>query len=111
MPRAKRNSCEPLLASPLPSPIARRILHDPADQLAERAAAMGGKLGHKRRRRHAWLGIDLKADHFPRAFWPVVEAKVGATDPTAAQCPMSRQGQLLYQLVNIWFKRRRKHVN
>src|SRR4029077_20127372 len=88
-----------------------RILHDPARELAERAASMSGKLGHKRCRRHARLGIDLKTDHFPRAFWPVVEAKVGATDPTAAQCPMSRHGQLLYQLLTIWFKRRREDVN
>ena len=63
---------------------------------------MSRKLGHERRGRHAWLGIDLKTDHFPLAAAPVVESEVGTADPTAAQCPMSRQGQLLYQLVNIW---------
>src|SRR5215470_5760099 len=92
MPRARRASCDPrLLICPFRgSAIARRVLHDPFDQLAEGAAAMGGELGHERRPCHSGLGVDLKADQFPRALWPVVVAKVGATDPTAAQCPMSR---------------------
>src|SRR4029079_18029976 len=84
------------------SAIARFILQDPAHQLTERPAAMRRKLGHERGRRHSGLGVDLKTDQFPRAVGPVVETKVGTTDPAAAQCPMGRQGQLLYQLVNIW---------
>src|SRR5215469_13112565 len=88
------------LIAPTASAAGRGVLHHPLHQLIERDARIGSKFRHERGLGHAGLGIDLKADQLSRP--PIVVAKVGAADPTAAERVMRSQSQSSDLLVNIW---------
>jgi hypothetical protein len=48
------------------------------------------ELRHQGRGRHAGLGVDFQANQPNSLVFSVVVTEIGSTDPTAAQCPMSR---------------------
>src|SRR5690606_17282374 len=70
----------------------RSVLHHPTQQIAERVPRLGGNFGHQRRRRHAWLRIDLQPYNFAVFRMAVVIPEIGPGHAATTNRLMSLEG-------------------